>query len=304
MGLIGNPVAEFLITIAISLLGIVISIFIYHKSQEKKLLYWDVIFSASLSSFQISGSDKLEMAVLFDGDPLSDVSIIELKVWNGGNKPILIADYDGPFKFTFQQDAKILSVNLKEATKNIAEKPEATYEFNSEHVLIKPINLNPEETIILKILITPSFNGEIKQHGKIIGGRIIPLTNTQLTGIGYLKSFGEAYALFLIPFKESLEILPALLIVGVTFLVTWVIWGVTGLAYLFFGLIFFLMPLSFWQLTLAYIVMKLEKRKIAYKYWLLALFVGIPPLLLILFISALLLYPVYRSILLSIWKIP
>ena len=70
MGLIGNPVAEFLIMVAISLLSIVISIFIYHKSQEKKLLYWDVIFSDSLSSFQISGSDKLEMAVLFDGDPM------------------------------------------------------------------------------------------------------------------------------------------------------------------------------------------------------------------------------------------
>ena len=304
MGLIGNPVAEFLITMAIGLLTIVITIFIYHKSQEKKLLYWDVIFSDSLSSFQISGSDKLEMTVLFDGDPLLDVSIVELKVWNGGNKPILIADYDGQFMFTFQQDAKILSVNLMEATKNITEKPEDIYEFNSEHVLIKSFNFNPEETIILKILITPRFNGDIEQHGKIIGGRIIPLTNTQLTGMGYLKSFGEAYALFLAPFKDFLEVLPALLICGVIFLVTWLIWGGTGLAYLLLGFILFLMPLAFWQLTLTYIVMKLEKRKIVYRYWLLALIVGIPPLLFILFTSALLFYPVYQSILLSIFKIP
>ena len=205
MGFIGNPVAEFLITIAISLLGIVVSVLIYRGSKEKKLIYWDIIFSDSLSSFQISHSDKLIMVVFFDEDPLPDVSIVELKVWNGGNKPILKADYDGQFKFTFQEDAKILSVELKEATNNIAEKPEDIYEFTTEHVLIKPLNLNPEEAVVLKVLITPRFNGKVQQHGKIIRGRIIPLTNTQLTGMGYLKSFGEAYSMFLFPFKEVLK---------------------------------------------------------------------------------------------------
>jgi hypothetical protein len=301
VGFIGNPVAEFLITIAISLLGIVVSVLIYRRSQEKKLIYWDVIFTDSLSSFQIPHSDKLEMLVLFDGDPLLDVSIVELKIWNGGNKTILKADYDGQFRFTFQQDAKILSVDLKEATKNIAEKPEDIYEFTSEHVLIKPLNLNPEETIVLKVLITPRFNGEIKQNGKIIGGRIIPLTNTQLTGMGYIKAFGEAYSLFLFPFKELLEVLPVPLVLGAIFFITWAIWGGNGLAYLFFGFMFFLMPLSLWYAMLSHIILKLEKRKIAFKLWKLALIVGIPPLLFILFIAALLLYPVYRSTLLGIF---
>jgi len=301
VGFIGNPVAEFLMTIAISLLGIVTSVLIYRRSKEKKLIYWNVIFSDSLSSFQISHSDKLVMVIFFDEDPLPDVSIVELKVWNGGNKSILKTDYDGQFKFAFQEGAKILSVELKEATNNIAEKPEDIYEFTSEHVLIKPLNLNPEEAVILKVLITPRFNDEVKQHGKIIGGRIIPLTNTQLKGIGYLKSFGEAYGMFLFPFRELLEVLPALVILGAIILITWAIWGSMGLAYLFFGFVFFLMPLSFWYVILTYIILKLEKRKIAYKYWLLALIVGIPPLLFMLFIIALLLYPVYRSFLLSIF---
>jgi hypothetical protein len=114
---------EFQITVGIGLaslfVAIVIPVIISYRERERKLVYWDVLSSESLSSFNIS--EKLEMKVMFDGKPLDDISTVELKVWNAGNKAILKSDYDKPIKFCtdpIRLDTKcvVVSVDRTEAT--------------------------------------------------------------------------------------------------------------------------------------------------------------------------------------------
>lgn len=199
MDLLHDQALQFAITALLGILSLFLSITLYKKGQEKKLINWDIVYTTSLSSFNIL--DKLDIQVLYSGKPLPDVSLVDLKIWNAGNKEI--TQYAAPIKFTFQEGATILQVKLLDSKpNNLAEKEEDVFEFTTEYIQLKPIVLNRGDAVTLRVLLTPEFNWEIKQHGRIVGGHIQALTATELPKIGYITSAGLAYAqFFLLPSK-------------------------------------------------------------------------------------------------------
>ncbi|MGZ6356482.1 MAG: hypothetical protein ACXWOX_18060, partial [Ktedonobacteraceae bacterium] len=65
-------------------------------------------------SFQKELKDRVQL--LFDKKPIENARLVLLKIWNSGNVPIQIDDYDknNPIMFDFGEHAEILDADVLE----------------------------------------------------------------------------------------------------------------------------------------------------------------------------------------------
>src|SRR6266581_2805639 len=96
-----DPFWQFVISVLVAftlgIVALVITIWIYRKQRTQKVISYAVISDAPIASINKEVADKVE--IRFDGQPVQDLSLLVLKIWNSGNVAVKSGDYDMPITF-------------------------------------------------------------------------------------------------------------------------------------------------------------------------------------------------------------
>jgi hypothetical protein len=108
---------------------------------------------------------KGKLQILFEGTPIENVHLIEIKILNSGNVPITSTDYERAVNFRFGDKAHILTAEVTDTT---PKELRATANIQTGNVVLTPILLNNGDSITFRMLVS-QFHGEILVDGRIIG---------------------------------------------------------------------------------------------------------------------------------------
>ena len=157
-----DPLWQFIGAVLV-VLGIIISVVVLRQERHRKKLSYEIISSTPLLSSKEEISGKLQ--ILFKGNPVEDVHLIEIKIANSGNMPITSAEYERPVNFGFGDKAQILTAEVIETNpKNL----EAPADIQAGRIVLAPVLLNSGDTITLRMLIS-QFDGHVNVDGRIVG---------------------------------------------------------------------------------------------------------------------------------------
>ncbi len=162
MDFIRDPLWQF-VGAVLAVLAIIISIALFLFQRRTKTLAYEVISRTAVLSASEEIAGKLQ--ILFQGETVRKVHLLVLRLVNNGNVPITSADYEREVSFVFSDCEKILSAEISETTPS---KLLAEIVIKEKSISIKPLLLNPGDSIAVKTLIS-GFEGSIDVDGRVIG---------------------------------------------------------------------------------------------------------------------------------------
>jgi hypothetical protein len=150
-------------------IGVLVAVLLFFGSlwwtRSIKAVSYEVVSQTPLVSLQDSAARQLQ--VLYNGQPVADVSLIVLRVQNTGNEPIPTVDYEKPITFQFGEGAQVLSAEITEMTPpNLG----ASVRLTPNSVELAPTLLNSEDTLLVKALISGSAI-KVTADARIVGVR-------------------------------------------------------------------------------------------------------------------------------------
>jgi hypothetical protein len=154
-----DPVWQFIGVI----LAVVISCVGYLIQRNRKKLVYEIVSRTRLvtKEEEIKGS----LQIVFEGKPVEDVRLLEIKIINSGNMPIVSSDYERPVSLFLGDQARILTATVSET---FPQSLQATVESKGQAVVLSPVLLNGGDSITLKMLIS-HLGRDIKVDSRIAG---------------------------------------------------------------------------------------------------------------------------------------
>jgi hypothetical protein len=118
-----------------------------------------------------------EIEVLHNKKPIDkDIHLVILRLWNASSDPILVEDFKNSIKMNFGKDALILSGQILESNPpGIKEEIDSNklIQLDAGSVELKPIWLNEDHSLTMKVLLT-KYQGEvITDESRIIVGGFV-----------------------------------------------------------------------------------------------------------------------------------
>jgi hypothetical protein len=159
-----DPVWQF-IGVALTLMFIGITILLWRMQRQRKRLSYEIISQTPLLRKEKEIKGKLE--ILFSGLPVEDVYLVEAKIINSGNVPIVSTDYEQPLCLQFSEKTHILTADV---SKTYPESLEVSVNIQNTKIVLSPVLLNSGDSVTLQMLIN-QFDGKITFGGRVIGVR-------------------------------------------------------------------------------------------------------------------------------------
>ena len=126
----------------------IISIILAFKLRKKKSLAYDIVTDSSLI---VGEAIKPEVDILFRGEKVEDVHLLEVKIINNGNEHVKEEDYKKPITFEFNPDAEIMDMS---AEKRSSDSIQISFNLKAQNMVeITPNLLNKKDWFIAKFLI-------------------------------------------------------------------------------------------------------------------------------------------------------
>lgn len=157
-----DPMWQF-VAVILGILAILISYILYRKQGQKKALEYEIISSTPLLSMEEEVKGKLQ--ILFDEEPVKQVHLIQVMIFNSGNVPILSTDFKRPVGVSFGKEAQILTAEVAEVNPDSLD---VSTEIKGDEVVLVPTLLNQGDSVKLKMLVS-RFGGQIAVDGRIVG---------------------------------------------------------------------------------------------------------------------------------------
>ena len=148
--LIRDPLWQF-VGVVLALAAIATSYLQYRASAARKELAFGVLASRRLIA--IADNMAPRVSILLDGQPVSNVYLVEFGLKNSGNQPILRDDFDEPVRLTSATATTTLSVQVIR-THPLTLAAEIT-QYN-DTVQLAPLLLNPGDFIVVQALTSGS----------------------------------------------------------------------------------------------------------------------------------------------------
>lgn len=184
--------------------GIAVSLVLWILNLRTKELSYEITARTPLISVKEEVQDKIQIS--FQGQPVDDVHLVVIKIANSGNVPIRSSEFEGKFAITLAGDMNVLLAEVLET------KPASLLErcrvddnivpliagVNKGEVPLRPLLLNPRDSITIKMLVSPAPNSvqlgaHIEGIASIKQARERSLVPIVLTNVG---SFIMAVSLF------------------------------------------------------------------------------------------------------------
>ncbi len=183
MDFIRDPLWQF-VGAVLAVLAIIISIALFFFQRKNKTLAYEIISRTAVLSASEEIAGKLQ--ILFQGEPVRKVHLLVLRLTNNGNVPITSADYEREISFTFSDCEKILSAEISEI---MPQQLQAEISVKDKGITIKPLLLNPGDSITLKTLIS-GFENSIDIDGRVVGVKAIEKKTESFGWSSALMSIG------------------------------------------------------------------------------------------------------------------
>ncbi|MBI4731664.1 MAG: hypothetical protein HY781_05975 [Chloroflexi bacterium] len=159
MELLRDTIWQF-VGVLVAILAVIITIAIFFFQRKKKELTWIVLSQSPLLSVE-----SKSIKVFYKKINVDSIYIIEIKIVNTGNAPILPTDYVERLGIDFNEKNKILSAEI---TKVEPDTINAIIDIEGDRALMRPLLLNPKDSINFRLL-TQSACDDYRIIGRIIG---------------------------------------------------------------------------------------------------------------------------------------
>jgi len=127
-------------------LGATIYLFLF--GQQTKIL--QVVVLANTSLVEVEQTVAQNIRISYKGEDISNLSLVQIKLENIGNKPINEADYVRPIKLLFPPQARIIEASIAESNPtNIG----MSIENDQNTATLSKVLLNPKDRVIVRFLI-------------------------------------------------------------------------------------------------------------------------------------------------------
>lgn len=149
-----------IISIISLIAGGIISLVITVRFRSKSEISYQILSSAPV--VQVSDEAKDDVEVLYKGERFNDVSVVVVRLWNSGNRPIRPSDIISPVTFTFKGSQILL-------TNRLAMMPPGWQDGMSgtrEEVRLDNSLMNPKDSLTLKFLVA-QYKGMDPPHARI-----------------------------------------------------------------------------------------------------------------------------------------
>jgi hypothetical protein len=169
MEILSSPIWQF-VGVVLAVLAIAISVFLYFKQRQFKSLSYAIVSITPLLS--VHDEVRRRVKILYDEQPIQDVHLALIELFNSGKLPIASSDYEHPVTFDFGKNVKILSSEIIRTSPSTLP---AAISTQAEKVVFNSILLNPEDSITIKVLLS-EFKEQINVSGRIQGVKEIRRT--------------------------------------------------------------------------------------------------------------------------------
>ena len=134
--------------VVLAILALGGSFLIYSWQRTHRSVTYDVLSWTNLLTVGEEIAGKVQ--VLYEGSPAKSLTLLTIKVWNSGNQPLLVTEFERPVSFTVDKESRVLSAAVIETDPRGVE---ANIEAIDNTVVLKPALLNPGDSITIKLLV-------------------------------------------------------------------------------------------------------------------------------------------------------
>ena len=98
---------------AFATIGTIVAVFLL---RARKRLSYEVLSTVPLLSTEEEFKNKLQ--IFFEGRPVQQVFLVQIKITNTGNAPIVTSDYERQVSLTFGQDTEVITAEVIQKSLN------------------------------------------------------------------------------------------------------------------------------------------------------------------------------------------
>lgn len=142
----------------LALIALCVTVYLFFFGQQTKLL--QVVILANTSLVEVEQSIAQNIKISYKGEDISNLSLVQIKLENTGNKPITEADYVRPVKFSFPSQSRIIEASITESNPaNIG----MSIQNDQNTATLSKVLLNPKDRVIVRFLVAnvPPQTGSI-----------------------------------------------------------------------------------------------------------------------------------------------
>jgi hypothetical protein len=164
-----------LISTILALIAIFATYNVFFLGKPTKEL--QVIVDPLVSLVDVKPEAIQDIQVLYRGEPVSKVFLLQIRIKNAGNQPIATADYSRPLSFTFSPDYK-----LADATVTSSNPPNlgmTISKISEQKALVSTTLLNPDDSVSVRFILVGD-NSETLLNKFSIDGRISGIREIKL----------------------------------------------------------------------------------------------------------------------------
>lgn len=145
--------------------AITLGVVLYLLQRHRKELGYRVLSHTRVVSVEAEVAERVQ--VLYEGQPVRDVHLVEVEVVNSGNEAIVVQDYEYPLAIGTGEKSRVLTAVLVEA------EPEGLPAWpiiseSGDTVRVQPLLLNPGDSFKVRILVS-EFAGAVDVSTRIVG---------------------------------------------------------------------------------------------------------------------------------------
>lgn len=157
---------KFWTTLAVSLISVAVTFYIWRVDQKSKSISIEVVSSTNLTPIKNNNFEGLELK--FNGKNIDNLFLQVIEIENTGSKPIPASDYEGLISISFGHGAEILSVN---PDKFVPSDLHPVIAFDDKAFEIKPLLLNSGDLMRFSFL-TGNAKPVLQTRARIAGAQL------------------------------------------------------------------------------------------------------------------------------------
>lgn len=149
--------------------GIYATYDVYNRSKPNKELQISV--DAIIPLVDISPEAVDDITILYKGQPVKNVMLVQVKITNTGNQPITESDYVDPVSFTIASPSEIIDVSIiNSVPSNIGLTINKISQYQAD---VTPVLLNPDDIVTARFAVladnSDSILNDLHIDGRIVG---------------------------------------------------------------------------------------------------------------------------------------
>jgi len=149
----------------VTFVGIPVTVALALVLRKRKQLSYEILSHVPLLNVEEAIQGRVK--ILFDGQPVGNVQLVEVKIKNSGNVPVLRTDYERPISLHFGDGSTILSAEVSERDPdNLG----ASVRADEGRVNLNPVLLNAGDWATIKVLVS-QVTKHVQIDGRVIGVR-------------------------------------------------------------------------------------------------------------------------------------